>query len=535
LETSTKGYWKAPNSYREEIIARKQPPIFPAEFNLLSASTFSAQNLPNLNDDRVILFRRNVVGPTAPDAFDFYSYKLIDTTAVDNFLVWRIAMTPKSTIVPLFEGTISIADSSFLVMEVDLRGNEALNEPPFTNIELRQQFALYEDRFWLPIQCTFSFIPQLGFTRSSTTSRITQTSVVSDYKINLDLSTSDFDRFSLRVLPTADQVDSLSWNRLQAIPLTLEETKAYQFWDSVMAAKSWRRDLGMFLIRAPLEYQRIPITTFSDFYRFNRVEGSVLGIGLDSKEFFAPTRLTLRGSYGFADQSIRYGFGVEQHLTDNRQWAFGGDVFHALKTIGDRKGFSPFSVTLTSLFGKQDPLDYYDTIGGSLLVRGEVLPGLVAEFRGIREQHRSVHQQTDFSLFRPSASFRPNPSIDEGRLYSSALILAYDSRKYIDAGFFRFVDDTRESWFIETLWEYSGKRYFGSDFEFGRLTAHAQRSQFTWGTGKISMLVNVQWSTGSLPLQRYFVSGVKAAGIVTAGALKTLGVEGLMGSRAVVA
>ncbi len=526
FESSTQGYWKSPNYYKEEITARKQSAILPAEFNLLTA-----RHLPNLNDDRTILYNRKIVGPTAPDAFDFYSYRMLDTLAVNNTIVWRIKMTPKSTIIPLFEGTISIADSSYLVMEVDVHGNDALNEPPFTEIELRQQFALYEDRFWLPIQCTISFIPRWGFTGRSTASRVVQTSVFSDYKVNLDLSTSDFDQISVRVRPTADRVDSLTWSRLQAIPLTADEKRSYLFWDSVRAIRNWRRDLALFLITTPLEYQRLPLSTFSDFYRFNRVEGSAFGVGLDSKEYLGTTRLTFRVSYGVEEKRGRYGIGVEQQLTRTRTWAVGGEIYRALKVTSDRRGFSPFGVTLTSLFSKIDPLDYYDAQGWSLFLRWSVLPFVVIEARAVNEEHRSVQLNTNFSIFKRSASYRPNPAIDEGKLHGSALKLAYDSRKYIDSGLFRLVDEAQESWFIETLWEYSSRGYFGSDFEFGRASVQFQRRQFTFGTGTLAIYANLGWSTGSLPLQRHFISSARIREIGTAGSLKTVGPEGIMGTR----
>jgi hypothetical protein len=533
VETSTQGYWKAPNYYKEVIVARKQPAIFPAELNLVSA-----RNLPNLNDDRIILYNKKIVGPTAADAFDYYAYRMLDTMAVNNVIVWRIKMTPRSNVVPLFDGTISIADSSFLVMEVDVRGNDPLNEPPFTEIHLRQQFALYEDRFWLPIQSVISFTVQLGLieirqkeTGRSVPLRLVQTSVISDYKINTNLSTSDFDQFSVRVLPTADRVDSLTWSRLQAIPLTAEETRSYQFWDSVMAAKSWRRDLALFLLRAPFEYRRLPITSFSDFYRFNRVEGSALGIGLDSKDYLAPTRLTLRSSYGFADREFRYAVGIEQHVSDNRSWTVGGEVYRSLKTIGGRSGLSPLGVTFAALFRKEDPLDYYDARGWSLYARGRILSDLVAEARTIDEQHRSVQKNTDFSLFKRSEAFRHNPSIGEGKLRSANLSLHYDTRKYIDAGFFTFPDETQESWMLGLAAEIAGKRFFGGDFEFVRVSAQLQRRQFTFGTGTVAILANLRWSAGSLPLQRNFISPARTREIGTSGALRTVGAEGIKGNR----
>lgn len=525
-ETSTRGYWKAPNSYKEVITARKQAAIFPAELNLASA-----RNLPNLNEDRVIFYNRKVVGPTAPDAFDYYEYRMLDTIAVNNVLVWHIKMTPKSNVVPLFEGTISVADSTFLVMEVDVRGNDALNEPPFTGIELRQQFAVYEDRFWLPMQSTILFIPQMSFAGRTTGVHIVQTSVISDYKINIDLSTHDFDQFSVRVLPTADKVDSLSWSRLQAIPLTLEEKKAYQFWDSVLAVKSWRRDLALFLLRAPFEYQRLPITSFSDFYRFNRVEGSAVGIGLDSKEYLSATRLTLRSSYGFSDRSFRYGLSIEQHLAEQKAWALGGSAYRSLNVIGNRGGFGPFAVTFTSLFTKEDPLDYYDVQGWSLYVRGKILSNFIAEARWISEQHRSVQKNTDFSLFKPSVLFQPNPFIREGELHSGALLFQYDTRKYIDAGFITFPDPTQQSWLFEVAGEVASKKLLGGDFEFARLCAQLQHRRFTFGTGTLAILANVGWSMGTLPLQRYFLSPARTRELVTAGALKAQGTEGIKGSR----
>lgn len=527
LESQIKGYWKSPDYYKEIITARKQTANLPAEMNM-----FGLRRLPNLNDDDVLLFEHRVVGPTSPRAFDYYSFQMLDTTVTDNIMVWRIRVRPKTQLLPLFDGVIWIADITFFVMKVDVRGNEPLNVPPFTDIHLRQQFALYEEKFWLPIEMhlastlRFSFAPAV-----EARSQFNQSAVIHEYRINQAIPDALFDRFAVSVDPQADRVDSAAWHRQQLIPLTADEVYAYHLVDSVMSAPGWRKDVAMMLIKGPIWISKLPITEFSDFFRFNRVEGARVGIGFDSKALLSSTRIRLRGGYGFSDERWKYGLEAEQFLSRDQNFSIGGEVHRSLNARDESGSFSATGVTFLSLFYKNDPVDYFDTEGLSLFTRFKPSSDLSIEARYRDERHSSVVQNTSFSFFRRSREYRSNPPILDGRLRSTSVSLSYDTRKFIDTGWFTTVDETRESWTISAAFEYSDRSYLRSDFSFSRSMLSIHRRLYTFGSGKLGLYAQFAWSSQSLPPQRLIDMPSGASGIIPQGAMRLLGVREFSGDR----
>ncbi len=527
MESQLKGYWKAPDYYKEIITARKQTANLPAEMNI-----FGLRRLPNLNDDDVLLFEHRVAGPTSSRAFDYYSFQMLDTTVTDDIMVWRIRVTPKIQLLPLFDGVIWIADKTFFVMKVDVRGNEPLNVPPFTDIHLRQQFALYEEKFWLPIEMHFTSILRFSFIPGvEARLQFNLSAVIHEYRINQAIPDALFDRFAVSVDPQADRVDSAAWHRQQLIPLTADEVYAYHLVDSIMSAPGWRKDVAMMLIKGPIWISKLPITEFSDFFRFNRVEGTRVGIGFDSKALLSSTRIRLRGGYGFSDERWKYGLETEQFLSRDQNFSIGGEVHRSLNARDESGSFSATGVTFLSLFYKNDPLVYYATQGFSLFTRFKPSSDFSIEARYRDERHSSVVRNTNFSFFRRSREYRLNPPILDGRLRSTSVSLSYDTRKFVETGWFTTVDETRESWTMSAAFEYSDRSYLRSDFNFSRSMLSIHRRLFTFGSGKLGLYAQFVWSARSLPPQRLIDMPSGASGIIPQRAMRLLGVREFSGDR----
>ncbi len=280
LETETVGYWKAHDRYKEVIVARRQTANFTPAQNI-----FTVGRIPNLNDDVVMLDRNAIVGPTAPNALQYYSYEMLDTVAIDHHRVFRIRLSPKSRTIPLFTGVISIVDSSFCVVEVDVGCNEAVDLGLIQDVRYRERFALYEERFWLPIHVRVSYRIRPVFPGVPEV-RAEQISVLHDYDVNPELPDRLFDAYEISAAPDADRVPAASWALRQRLPLTLDEKRAYRRIDSLMT------QLGLFgkavfsAIRLPLSFRGWPLTSFSDFFRFNRVEGPTWASGFALADYF---------------------------------------------------------------------------------------------------------------------------------------------------------------------------------------------------------------------------------------------------------
>jgi hypothetical protein len=179
-------YWSIDDSIREVVTQQRQT-------GNIMKGLFSTRvgDIVNFNEDRIKLGGYTFAGPTAPNAFEYYEYQLISTRDMDDFEVYTIRVTPRSKIVPLFKGTISIAERSYAVMEVDVTPNEAYTQMfvKMNRSRYRQSFHLLEKNFWLPSNFRFDAsmtisvagitLPAFGIERDV---------VIYDYRINPEFS-----------------------------------------------------------------------------------------------------------------------------------------------------------------------------------------------------------------------------------------------------------------------------------------------------------------------------------------------------------
>ena len=181
-------YWRANDSLREVVRQKRQTK------NLAMGDIVNRiGQVTNFNDDTIITGGFKFIGPTSPDAFSFYDYKLLKTRSMDGMDVYDIEVIPRSRIRPLFRGKISIAERSYAVIDVDFQPNEAYAIPFLKNVSFHylQQFRLYENRFWMPVDYRVqgkASVNVVGF--SLLKFSFLRSVVMSDYTINPDFADS---------------------------------------------------------------------------------------------------------------------------------------------------------------------------------------------------------------------------------------------------------------------------------------------------------------------------------------------------------
>ncbi|NOY05219.1 MAG: carboxypeptidase-like regulatory domain-containing protein, partial [Chlorobi bacterium] len=274
LETRTDAYWARPDRYKEIIKARKQTSFIASRSNTIISRFFIMDFSADSFD-----FGKTVTGPISDEGLDAYYYQLRDTTSLGDDAVFRIHVFPRSEDDPLVTGDLYIADKSFALVRVDLRPDEAAMPDFLDSLRFRQQFARF-DNFWMPVdvaidaKISLSFIIQLKL-------RLEAYSVLQDYRINEGIAEDFFDRVVIKVLPEADERDSLYWAREALIPNTPEELEAYEKGDSVKASMqekrneiTWSSPLFGQTFQSGDEYFHVPGVL--GLYGFNRVQGHFL-------------------------------------------------------------------------------------------------------------------------------------------------------------------------------------------------------------------------------------------------------------------
>ena len=522
-ESYVTGYWKAGDTLREVVKQKRRTENIPGIGNLGVGGT-----VINFYDDDVMFVGYKFVGPTSPEAFDYYDFKLEKTRVLNDKPVYTIRVIPRSRISPLFKGKVDVVGDIYALVGVDIAPNEAFTIPFISGLDIHysQQFGLYEGRYWMPMDVNLRGgfeISLAGFSFPKIV--VEQASVLYDYRINKVLADSIFRMKRLTELPTAKNVDSLFWAQHDVLPLTHEEQHAYRTLDSTQTLDKQFKPSGPL---AALSGSAFGFLSYADV-RYDRVEGLFLGLQYSRDSIFS-NRLTLSGSagYGFADKRANVRLGGSVSLDSHRKWSVGVEGYSGIENIPDDEYYPPFAIALASLLSKIDYRDYYYREGWRVFLEAKPILRLSLRLDYRNEDQESAIKGTDFSLFEKNRSFRSNPVID------------YGTMRTVDFGI-RYGDDPVPlglvaSNFAELEIEHSDPDLLASSFDFTRFVFHTEARIGTYSSRLLfAPILNIKLSagavTGRVPTQRIFSLESRYDGVAPLGVLRAGGVKEFSGER----
>jgi hypothetical protein len=299
LESTADCFWKKDKGFSETITSRRQTANFPPELN-----AFSVGDIVNFYDNRMEFNDLSLVGPVADDAFSSYDYDLKGTGLLNGASVYQISVEP-DLLTQGFEGTLWIDQTDYTIAFLDLSPSKAVKIGPIKEIHLQQTFELFENNFYLPVdlRTNLSIILQLPFIPEF---KFELLSVLQNFSINKGINDTLFNLRRHRVAPLADSVDTAKWAAVRAIPLAVDEEKAYHRIDSsvAVASKDSSSSISFFDI---ISFLAIP--------RYNHVEGLRFGV---SKKYTPvssfPFSVEGEVAYGLLDKQWKYDVGIKQGI-----------------------------------------------------------------------------------------------------------------------------------------------------------------------------------------------------------------------------
>lgn len=513
-ESYTTGYWQKGDTLREVVNQKRQTANLPLRF-----VPPGVENIVNFYDDEIRLAGFRFVGPTAQEAFDYYNFKLVQTRVANGRPLYVIQMIPMSRVTPLFYGTLTIAGDTYAVAGVEVTPNEVFTFPLISDFQFQyvQQFALYEQQFWMPIdirvkgRATVSIpgfsLPPIG---------IEQVSSIYDYAINAQLPDTIFQKPRLIITKESEKFDSTFWAQHEVLPLTLEEKLAYEKLDSTQTFQRQFQASGALATLASLTSSTF---RFVDV-RYNRVEGLFLGGSYERDSVLSSLKGWIGLGYGLSDKRWKGKVGLEFSADPPRRWSVGAEYYSGISHAPDENMYSAFAISLMSLLDKIDYRDYFYTRGWRLFGAVRPVSGLTLTFGYLNEQHASATTTTSFSLFSRSEAFRLNPAVHEGQLRSVALSVRYGEGEPILLGLL-------PQNFVELEGEYSSPSLLSSNFDFARLVVRTEMNVQTYSrrlffapTLYVRLAAGI--SNGALPPQRIFVLESRASGTGLFGSLRTV-------------
>jgi len=520
-ETLSDIHWDRKKGSREVIRSKRQTENIKVQDNVATAAF-----LPNFYDDNINVAGSELVGPTHPDAFNFYNFNLLGVRTLDDVQVFDIEVTPKRKLQPTFVGRISVLDSVYAMIEVDLKPGDAIFFPPPIqkfNLAYAQQFSNYGGSYWLPVdvrvrgEVQFGVVglqfPEIG---------IEQVSRITNYQVNVVLPDSLYEegnRRRVRVDSVAVKMDTLFVQSSHVIPLTTVEEQAYATIDSTKTLDKAFEPKGFFarFVRNSQDdnddagsgsgsgsgggsasfRSRISLTPE---LRLTRVEGFYLG-GTVSYPLSRSLRIRGGGGYGFTSETYAYQSGLSWRPSSNRRWLLTLDWKTGIESRYPASLLDWSINTNKLLLGRMDDFDYYRSSGLEADVQYRI--------RGTRsrwnltlrnEEHTSVVKVSDFSLLNPDPIQRPNPAIEEGWMRSATLGYTYGGNPIP----FGIAGQNR----TEIKLEVSNPNIFQSDYEFMQLSMIMDRRLETFYRRRffpntLDMRLEASVSSGDVPLQRF--------------------------------
>jgi hypothetical protein len=251
-----------------------------------------------------------------------------------------------------------------------------------------------------------------------------------------------------------------------------------------------------YLLNAPFERERGPYRQLPAL-RYNRVEGFVLGIGLEPIDWQSDDRTKIHGQlgYAFAARSWRYTAGLEVR-------PFGGDdpanvklglAYRRNTATNDAWKTSWTENSLASFFFKNDFFDYYEVQGVSAYGAWRAAPGAKLSLTYRSEAYHHLERETGWALF--GGSFRRNPLIEEGRMHSVTATLAGRT--------------PQRSWRRGLAYRLSSElgRGLGGDFSFNRYVASGRVATPLSARNALDVKLRGGWTTAGAPTQKRFTLG----------------------------
>ncbi len=528
LESYSRGYVQVPDRYFNEILQRRQTANIPAQANFVAFGT----NL-NVFDDELSVLGEVIETPFHPDALDDYEFLL---RTAEEEPVAEILVRPRTDGFKAFYGTIFVDQTEARPLEVRLQPNAAVNLPFDASLAIRQTFVDVEGMI-LPeaLSITSSLKADLLFVFSPRLD-VDLATFCYDYEVGAEFSSDVFEQRRVEISPMADDFDTAFWQNNLKLPLRPEEAYAYEEIQRLrddpdsLESTFFNQFLGP-LATVITRLNREPFTTTDDVFRYNRIHGAYLGMGL---QFRPDTIVELRASagYGFGNQQWYGSIGSTVFLDPLQHWSVDGGTYSLLKRRDDPNLVRRSLITATTLLFGNDYGDYYQADGweaGVTYAWGQLRflragrfgrPNTIRSF--VRsERHFAVQSIDTWSLFTSGASDRPQPQAMQGALQSigAELFLNYRPERSIGrTGMFLYA-------------EHANPAILATDFSFSRMEATGFLRTRTWPLFTLDLAASVGWTWGDVPPQRFFSLESAVSGIAVGSAFRVMGVKEFYGDR----
>jgi len=376
-ETVSKIIFEKPDNLKERIIASKISGDNKGfSYNTARSTIYDFY-------DNTLDFNSKMISPIADNAFNYYKYK-IEGTFLDenNLMINKIKVIAKRDAEPVFEGYIYIVEDSWAIYAVDLdiKGYR-MQQEIMDVMKLKQNFSYNKNnQIWAKNTQSLEF--SAGIFGIKFNGKFSY--VYSNYEFEKAFAKKTFTNEIVSFEDNSNKKDTLFWNKIRPIPLTLEENTDYIKKDSVHTVRNSKKYLDSIDKKGNKFKFLSPITGYSwknssekksfrydgllklSSLSFNTVQGWNLDSGFsfrnwkNEEEKGKSTSVNTKFNYGFSEDRLRVNANY-YHRFNNQNYAslsvFGGSK---VNQFNPEEPITSYINTISTLFFKDNYMKLYN-------------------------------------------------------------------------------------------------------------------------------------------------------------------------------
>ena len=424
-ETISKIIFEKPDNLKERIIASKVSGDNKGfSYNTARSTIYDFY-------DNTLDFNSKMISPIANNAFNYYKYKLEGTFQDENnLMINKIKVIAKRDAEPVFEGYIYIVEDSWAIYAVDLDIKGYRMHQEFVDVmKLKQNFSYNKNnRIWAKNTQSLEF--SAGVFGIKFNGKFSY--VYSNYEFEKAFAKKTFTNEIVSFEDNSNKKDTMFWNKIRPIPLTLEENTDYIKKDSVYKVRNSKTYLDSIDNKGNKFKFHSPITGYSwknsskkisfgydgllnlSSLNFNTVQGWNLDSGFSFRDYKEQeekgksTSISTKFNYGFSDDRFR--------VTADYYHRFNNQNYATLTVSGGSKvnQFNPeepitkFINTVSSLFFVDNYMKLYNKEFAGVAYSQDVSNGLYLKGTLEYQQRKPLFNTTDQKFIKSDDEYSSN-------------------------------------------------------------------------------------------------------------------------------
>lgn len=324
-ETQSKYYHNMnPSSTKEVIYANKIEGFGVQQGSYVVDMLGSTLLQFNFNDNWMRILAKDFISPIASGCHGYYAYTLVDSVDIDGLKCYEIKLHLRRESDLGFLGTMWIADSTFAIRRIVAEISASANLNFIKRLKIQQEQLPVEGGAWLPVKTRAIIeIERLSSNTSGFVAKMYRAN--SDIIVNRPKPDAFFD-VTLEKLDDELNKPAAYWDSVRPEQLNAVEKQMSFMIDSVKKLPVVRTYTQIIQTITEGYYRagKIDIGPYIFLVNYNRVEGVRTRIGFRTNMFFSKDWF-YRGyvAYGFKDEEVKYGLGIERVLSHRKWTTFG--------------------------------------------------------------------------------------------------------------------------------------------------------------------------------------------------------------------